>query len=352
MLRSNRLTLAGLLCIVLGCATEKSQLADNQLPIQPTPSSGVATAQFVQAPMEQQRSLRVVAYNVHLLPSVAVPFAGTRSAADYRARAIGEQLATYDLIGLSEAFNTKQSQALVEQLQARTPSGYHIAYGPGRSGTHLVGSGLAFCSRYPILETHTITYRNASRVLTNGLKSDGFAAKGALHAKVLLDPQSGATLDCFLTHLESQSPAARKLQVRELSEFVAEHYRADAPAIFLGDFNIAFESDADSEYADLLNRFAEAKVLNLVDGGQRLQAGPHGTSDAVAEDGGRRIDYIFSAGSAGASSVGLYPTRTEHVRFLDQEVAEGSLSDHLAVASEFLIIPQKVASLPQRHPTR
>lgn len=44
--------------------------------------------------------LKILSYNVHLLPDVAARIAGKRSDSDYRAEAIGKQLVAYDIVGL------------------------------------------------------------------------------------------------------------------------------------------------------------------------------------------------------------------------------------------------------------
>jgi hypothetical protein len=53
-----------------------------------------------------------------------------------------------------------------------------------------------------------------------------------------------------------------------------------------------------------------------------------GTSEPLTDDGGQRIDYIFLAI---ARPTAWRPIRARTLRLLDDEVAEGSLSDHAAV---------------------
>lgn len=349
----NRCYLSAVVCLagfLAGCvSTQRPRLEPPHAAVVNVAEDNVLASYSRPVPSEY---LQAIAFNVHLLPSVALPFAGKRSDADYRARKIAEQLTTYDLIGLSEAFDAAHRQTLVDLLQSESSSGYHVAYGPGQSGSHLIGSGLVLCSRYPILETHEITYENASRILTHGFKADSFAAKGALHATILLDPHTGRTMECFLTHLESQSESARRKQVREFSAFFAEHYHGTNPVIILGDFNIASEEStrSDSEYHDLRSQLAQVLPTEIADTGQHLAAGPPGSSDALADDGGRRIDYLFAANSDLPEAIKLVPRRTEHLRLLDEQVPEGSLSDHLAVACEFQLVPSPTASLPRRLP--
>ena len=281
----------------------------------------------------QPKDISIVAYNVHLLPKVALKVAGKRSNSEYRAQAIAAQLAQDDIVGICEAFDRTYSHKLIYELQRQSENGFSIVKGPGRSGRHLIGSGLLLASRFPTMEVHTATYDHASRFLTSGLKADGFAAKGALHVRLKLDETSDAMVDCFLTHLESRSEEARDSQISQFARFVNEHSDDSVPRILLGDFNIdAAPADSGSQYNKLLALLTEAN-WTLVDTGRSLATGPAGTSEATAHDGGRRIDYIMLSQKQSVSSVRLDALRTQHLRLLDEKVEEGSLSDHSAVRS-------------------
>ncbi|MFN3192211.1 MAG: endonuclease/exonuclease/phosphatase family protein [Aureliella sp.] len=296
--------------------------------------------QFVKPTPE--RTLQVVAYNVHLLPRVALPFAGQRSNASYRSEAIARNLLDYDLIALSEVFQQSSRKRLTTTLQEFSDDAFTISSGPARSGRHLTNSGLMLYSKYPIVTTHTKTYVSASRLMTHGLKSDGFAAKGVLHIRILVDQNSGANIDCFLTHLESQSPEARAGQVAEFCEFVEAHQDPNVPVLLMGDFNIAYRpshvSDPSDAYCDLHSRLAALRPRPVIDAGLEIKEGPKGTSDAMLEDGGDRIDFVFFSNGTDPESVRLRLHRYEHIPFQDNNVPEGSLSDHLAVACEFAIV--------------
>ncbi|PQO37391.1 hypothetical protein DTL21_05455 [Bremerella cremea] len=343
------LAVYGGLCL-LGCASPNRQATIGS----PTPDT-VQVPSRVQIDLSQStpkparpQTLSVVSYNVHLLPSVALPFAGERSAAAYRAEKIAEQLAGYDLIALNEAFDATHRQKVIDQLQAETGNGYHVADGPGRSGSHLIGGGLLVLSKYPILETHTHTYQNSTRFLTHGFKSDGFAAKGALHVRVLVDLPSQLAVDCFVTHLDSQSASVRELQLKEFCQFVSHHQHSDNPAVLLGDFNITAEplGGAETEYANLMTSIDQLRSVPFVDAAQRVAYGPAGSSNALADDGGRRIDYLFYSNSDRPFATQLTRVQARHLPLLDEQVPEGSLSDHLAVACEFRLVSKHAAVVP------
>ncbi len=290
----------------------------------------------------------IVTYNVHLLPDIAAKIAGERSQSDYRARTIAEKLANYDIVGICEAFDPNYSKSLIDGLQAKSSDAFYVARGPQRSGRALTHSGLVLLSRYEIEETHTIAYRDASRFYTHGFRADGFAAKGALHARLRLgddrrSDESSAVVDCFLTHLESRSAAARKKQIDELAAFIAEHSSPDVPMVVLGDFNVAADSvirgngaarvahlHGNSPYRQLRSKLTH-NGRQLVDVWADIEETHGGTSNALAPDGGRRLDYIFVSDSRAGAPGRLLPQDVMALPFADKNVPEGSLSDHLAV---------------------
>ncbi|MEM7559441.1 MAG: endonuclease/exonuclease/phosphatase family protein [Planctomycetota bacterium] len=280
--------------------------------------------------------VRVVTYNTHLLPAIALPFAGKRSAAAYRSKRIAEELADHDVIGMCEVFDRTSRRKIIETLKAESGDAFYFANGPARSGRHMTNSGLLLCSRFPISAQNEMTYRSASRYITHGFKADSFAAKGALHVR--LQVEADLELDCFLTHLESQSPAARMRQVSEFCSFVEQHQNAERPLVILGDFNIAFSEGSDAEpsgeYASLLKQLGELRSTEIQDLDPAPNNGPPGTGDALAEGGGSRIDYILVSAAEPERTSGFIVGQVEHVRLLDEEVPEGSLSDHLAVSCE------------------
>jgi len=281
-------------------------------------------------------TLRVLSYNVHLLPDIAYTVAGHRGKAEYRAAALVERLAGYDLLGLCEVFDDDRREELIEGIDEAAGSAlynYWEKKPPGRARTN---SGLLLLSRSPIEDRHALTYQHASRFVAYGLGADGFAAKGALHARIRIHEDPPLLVDCFLTHLESRSSTARQLQIGELREFIAQHTDRNRPMIVLGDMNVAADDPRQRPAGPERTPYQRLRLaldhhgLSLVDVWAHLGNGPGGTSDALAEDGGRRIDYIFvSRRRPGAWS--LAPARVSVLPMLDEQVPEGSLSDHAAV---------------------
>lgn len=122
---------------------------------------------------------------------------------------------------------------------ARMPGPYR--WKKGELGVHMVGSGLAILSRYPIVETRAEPF---GRRRCAGL--DCLSNKGALYARLAIPGVPGA-INLFNTHLNSQrssrvSPRrharAHRLQVDELGVFIAATGDQNIPTIMGGDFNM------------------------------------------------------------------------------------------------------------------
>ena len=345
---TNRVTLLAMtvvLSLLTGCASFKGVWPHQQQACY-SPSSAGATKpggtakepEFI-SPKHKSKTLRVVTYNTHLLPSIALPFAGRRSKAEYRASEIATQLAGYDLLGLCEVFDSSTRQRLLETVRSQTGDACSVAHGPSRSGTHLIGGGLLLLSRYPITDTHTITFRNRTRIVTHGFKADGFAAKGALHARLQVDD---VALDCFLTHLDSQSSEIRSRQLNELGAFISQFAKSENPVVIMGDMNIPFSADHDANqstgYGELISVLSASLDRDVFDLGSTLAEGPAGSSDAIASNGGMRIDYIFISNPESSALPQLEARPANHLRLLDSNVPDGSLSDHLAVSCDIATV--------------
>lgn len=300
------------------------------------------------ATVAETRAVNIVTYNVHLLPAIANGIAGERGQSGYRAQAIAERLANFDILGLCEVFDRRSARKLLEGLQSKSGQAFHIAHGPRRSGRALIHSGLVLLSRYEIEQSHTITYRSASRVMTHGIRADGLAAKGALHCRLRLSED--AAIDCFLTHLESISAAARERQIKQLAEFIEEYASPWNPLVVMGDFNVAADREPYAERRDgrspyrRLRRQLTHNGRRLVDVWDELAMGHMGTSNALAPDGDRRLDYIFFSQPDIDGGNCISPRETRALPLADAKVRQGSLSDHLAVAcrAEFCVAPAYV----------
>ena len=278
----------------------------------------------------------VLFYNTHLLPTVAQAVAGKRGQDAYRTAAIARQLDRYDLVGLSEVFEARRRDEIIRTVQQNSGDAFNWVASPKPKGRSLVSGGLLLLTRFPIEgEPNFLAYSAASRVYSHGIKADGLAAKGVLHARLRVGDEPQALVDCFLTHLESISAKARAKQVQQLGAFIAEHASPERPMLLMGDMNIAADfpgtpSMGPSEYRMLLDTLRHGDK-ELVD----LWAASHvtrgGTRDALARENCNRIDYIFLSPPDDDGSISWQPAAVRVEPFLDARVKQGSLSDHAAV---------------------
>jgi endonuclease/exonuclease/phosphatase family metal-dependent hydrolase len=283
-----------------------------------------------------QPEVRVLFFNTHLLPAIAQGIAGHRGQDDYRTAAIAAQLHRYDLVGLCEVFEAHRRREIVRIVAENSRQAFHAIEPPKVWGRHLIGSGLLLLTRHPVEgEPHFLTYHTASRVITNGVRADGLAAKGAIHARLRLGVEPGMLADYFLTHLESVSSNARAAQIEELAGFIAAHSSPERPLILMGDLNVEADfafapAPGETEYRHLVKtlRYADGSLVDLW---PALQSGRGGTSDALAHEDCRRIDYIFLSPPHPQNRVGWQPLSVRVEPFLDAKVKQGSLSDHAGI---------------------
>jgi len=302
---------------------------------------GFAQELFPLPPVAAPAPVRLLFFNTHLLPAIAQTLAGHRGQDDYRTAAIAAQLDRYDLLGLCEVFESRRRQEIIRILQQNSHNAFYAIEQPKPWGRHLIGSGLLLLSRYRIVgEPHFLTYKYASRVITNGWKADGFAAKGVIHAQLRLSEHPPAHVDCFLTHLESISSSARGEQIKELAGFVADHASPDRPAILMGDLNVTavFPLTAPStatEYGQLTSvlLYGQQRFIDLW---PAFNAERGGTSDALALETARRIDYVFLSPPTTTGQL-IEPISVRVEPFLDQKVKQGSLSDHAGIECQFAL---------------
>jgi endonuclease/exonuclease/phosphatase family metal-dependent hydrolase len=233
-------------------------------------------------------------------------------------------------------FEARRRDEIIRTVQKTSGDAFSWVASPKPKGRSFVSGGLLLLSRFPIEgEPNFLTYSAASRVYSHGIKADGLAAKGVIHARLRIGDEPDALVDCFLTHLESISAKARAKQVRQLGDFIAEHSSPERPLLVMGDMNIAADlpgppATGTSEYRLLLESLRHGDK-QLVD----LWAASHdtrgGTRDALAREDCNRIDYIFLSPPDDDGSISWQPSSVRVEPFLDANVKQGSLSDHAGV---------------------
>ncbi len=283
-----------------------------------------------------RQPLKVITYNVQFLPGAA-SIVNARKDPQYRARTLGHRLAAYDIICLNEVFHLQHREILFSELRKTIGEGCQMVVSPQPADGRFNG-GLAIVSRLPFVETHDLTYSVGSSPKQYGILADGFAAKGALHARI--DCSTGSTskrcVDVFVTHLDSRDQQVRKTQYAELADFVKAHGDRSNPTLIMGDMNTGGMSgdrkNPRSLYNIMIATYAAARPgLPLVDLWPSLNEGEGGTSAPDNPKGGHRIDYMFLSNPKGPWQ--LKPLSAKVNPFPDAKV--GTLSDHSAVEAEF-----------------
>ncbi|MFF3071160.1 sphingomyelin phosphodiesterase [Kitasatospora sp. NPDC057936] len=201
-------------------------------------------------------SLSVMAFNVEQLPSIT-ELAGTpgsdRRAERREAAAVVIKRENADVVVLDEAFN-KYAQAmrameLKEVYPYQTSLVGEYCSGSGRwtsyegncsNSPFVVNGGVTLLSKYPILESHQLVYRNS-----DSKTSDYKSNKGAALARLSVNGQSVWVAG---THLqadeEGSSPVGntRKVRLEQLKELRAwaSDKAGGAPVVVAGDFNVEY----------------------------------------------------------------------------------------------------------------
>lgn len=283
------------------------------------------------------QTLRVTSYNVQFLPGPAA-LANKRPDTPYRAKTIGTLLAKFDLVGLNEVFDDRPRTLLLEQLKAAWGPHYQEIVIPKPDDTRFMG-GVAIAGRSKFLATHHLLYSVGSSREKYGLAADGFAAKGAVHARIARGGSHPPTefVDVFVTHLESKDDEIRQVQYRELADFVRREADPTHPVILMGDMNTCgnprYQQEAGSPYNQMLRIYnaarAAAPFVDLWPALHPDQLG--GTNEQESSEIGNRIDYILLSNPPAGHSR-LVPKSVRVNGYLDPKVV--ALSDHSAVEAE------------------
>jgi endonuclease/exonuclease/phosphatase family metal-dependent hydrolase len=278
----------------------------------------------------------VITYNVQFLPE-PVSHRNERPDPVYRATRIAQLVSSFDVIALQETFHDAHRRQLLAEIGQARSGKLHTVASPTPTGFYTSGGCLIAC-RLPLTAQHSMVFTNYSKPADYGLRADGFAAKGVLHARIG-SPAPGADrlLDVFVTHLEARADRLRPRQYAELAEFVQLHGSADRPALLLGDLNTRggeeFRKDPNSQYSQLMQQLATARSGHAwVDVWAELRGDSlGGTTKQESADIGKRIDYVLLSNPSRPHPQ-LIP-RTVEVR-LCQDPKVTALSDHNAVVAE------------------
>ena len=287
---------------------------------------------------EPRANFKVISYNVQFLPGLAA-VANNRADAPYRAHRLGELLAAWDVVGLNEVFDNTARKQILDGLKTTWGKAYAAVTGPQSVDPKRFNGGLAIATHLPIIEHHSTIYTRYSRREEFGLRADGFAAKGVLHARISRSEGSPIDdfIDVFVTHMEARDDSLRPFQYQEIAAFILRYADSGHPTLIMGDFNTRgdpkYRNDPKSQYNLLIKELTAAMPGKEL---RDLWPSIHGdalggTNEQGSSDIGHRIDYVMLAVPV-VSASRVRPIAVRVNPFLDDKVS--ALSDHSAVEAD------------------
>jgi len=293
----------------------------------------VAAAAAAQSPS----TIKVLTYNVQFLPGIAAS-QNKRPDPEYRAKRIAEEAARFDIAALQETFEERHRTAIKEGVKAAWNGQLNSVESPKPSG-FLTNGGCLLLTRLPVVATDAIVYKHYSSPAQYGLRADGFAAKGAVWARLARSESAKDDfIDVFVTHLEARADEMRPLQYQELAEFIEAKSEPGRPMLLLGDLNtrgmVELRKDPASQYSVMMKAFGAARGdAGIADTWVALMGDQlGGTTEQESSDVGKRIDYVL-VGNPKPPAPQLKPLAVRVNTYQDPKVT--ALSDHNAVAAEF-----------------
>ena len=282
-------------------------------------------------------TITVITYNVQFLPAIASS-QNERGDPEYRATRIAQEVSRFDIVALQETFDKRYRDRIVNEVRKAWGGELNMVVSPKPAGRFTDG-GCLLLTRWPVLDSHSIVFEHYSSPMKYGLRADGFAAKGVIHARVARAPdEPDDFVDVYVTHLEARADHLRPLQYEALARFVKETSDPSRPVLLLGDFNtrgtLEYRNDPKSQYSALMDRLGKARP-----NGRILDVWPvlmgrarGGTTEQESPEVGNRIDYIL-LGNPNTPAGHLKPVSIKVNTYQDPKV--DALSDHNAVEAEF-----------------
>lgn len=284
-----------------GGATTAQSVASSELQldsdsVSPSPTE---VARNLRSSPAQPFKLRVMAYNVWLMPGILSSFNGKLSPfAPHRARAIPACLSSLDVdvVVFCEAFCSSSREILVAGMKA---NGFLyetkvVGEGASMSSKKAIDGGCFAMSKYPIDNFQEITFGSVAS------GDDRMADKGVVYFQLRV--QDTETVHVFGTHLQAwETPVAvatRKQQLKLLREFIDSMKIApDDAVLIVGDLNVnKCGGDDGKEYAAMLEML-DATEPELAPHSSAFSFDP--LSNELAVDGPsssgetERLDYVL-----------------------------------------------------------
>jgi endonuclease/exonuclease/phosphatase family metal-dependent hydrolase len=282
-------------------------------------------------------TFRVITYNVQFLPAPASS-KNERPQPEYRAHQIADKVSPYDLVALQETFHKQHRSILMDQLRTTWNGILHEHHSPTPEGFYTSGGCLLMTKR-AMQDKSALVFTDYSHPQEYGLRADGYAAKGVIHARVTFNSeQPNHTVDVYVTHLEARADHLRPKQYAQMAQFIQKTNDPNRPFLLLGDMNTKGQrknqQDPQSQYTDLFRRLRAACPANRITDVWPLLRGDAlgGTTKQESDTIGKRIDYII-VGNPQPPHPQITPVAIEVNTFQDTRV--GALSDHNGVVATF-----------------
>ena len=200
--------------------------------------------------VKSSNEVTILQYNVFWRPWLL--HIGREEYVGERSKILADSVDSFDICCLNESFHFGSTyvKEFVETVKSHGFD-YVVTSQPVKLfSKFVIDSGLMIFSKYPIVATDSITYKD-------GIGWDAMSAKGVLYAKIKLGDSK--FLHVFSTHLQasyndvtSNDVNIRQYQIKELVAFMKTKCNDGFPLALLADFNVNSCSN-NGEYQKLVD---------------------------------------------------------------------------------------------------
>lgn len=281
-------------------------------------------ANVPQSGNEGPTTLRPFEFSILSLNAFLLPRPWFRTDQVFRAHRLVNHLSGYDAIVFQELFDDKAREVLLLGIAEEYPYSTKVL---GREDTLIrQDGGVVIVSRWPIEQEHEMTFGAICKA------QDCLADKGVLYAEITKRSRS---YHLFGIHAQSDfsgdAARVREDQFQLFHSFVtAQTISHQDPIILAGDFNV--DCNVDSEFQRMLE-LLDAQVIEPCSG----QVTWDGTNNMLVDGESHQfLDYVL------ISKKHLQPlmSRFDVLPLRSELYAKSDLSDHYAVAGQFVFHPE------------
>ncbi|KAG6622730.1 uncharacterized protein IUM83_09266 [Phytophthora cinnamomi] len=311
---------------------------------------------------KRQVNLSVGTYNVWMLPRKVSAFTSVSPKKNTRARLIGDLLPPCDIWVLTECFDYRARDILLDKMSEAGYFFFSPTVGHKRMNKSnmrkLLNGGVLLASKYPILSVRVKLFEGACA------GADKLADKGVLYCKILKD---GLLVHVFSTHLQAWndplSRTMRKLQMDMVANFMhaMDIDETNDVVLFVGDLNVNYWlNKTNEEYDEMLDIFGAKdpsvvrprELGNASDSDKKESAAEYKhlrkysfdprvnalAADGLSSDGSLELlDYILYSRThrQPKSATSWVQPLTTRSPWMWRSQPHFNLSDHFPVVSEF-----------------